>query len=453
MLGGGRFRAIFGRCSATVTLAGLAAVMLAARVPAPAAADATPTIHQLRIEGVINVFSADYITAGITSAENDNADAVVITMDTPGGVDTAMRKIIQAVLNTRLPVVIYVSPSGARAASAGLFISQAADVIGMAPGTNIGSAHPVLLGTGGSGGGSSTADIENQKVLNDSVAYIQGLASLHHRNADWAAEAVRNSANVPAEQAVSLHVVDMVSPDLGALLRQVDGRQLDKHGQSITLHTGGATVKDDPMPLPTVLLHLIADPQVALLLLLTAVLAVGFELIHPGAVIPGVVGVLAGILALVALETLPVSYAGIALLAFSVALFAVDVRAPTHGVLTVGGVVALAVGSFLVLDAAGPFLAPNLALAILPPLAVGLVLAFFVTRAVAARRRPVAAGPDRLIGIEGEAREDLGPAGGLVMVDGALWQARSSGPIPKGSRVRVKAIKGISLEVETAPSG
>ena len=257
-------------------------------------------------------------------------------MDTPGGVDTAMRKIIQAILNTRLPVLVYVSPQGARAASAGLFITQAADVVAMAPGTNIGSAHPVLVDATGSTSSNPTPSVEDQKVLNDSVAYIQSLASLHHRNADWAADAVRNSANVPADQAVSLHVADMVSPDIPTLLRQVDGRQVDKQGKTTTLHTADAALTDDQMGLGAMLLHIIADPQVALLLMLVAVLAIGFEVIHPGAVIPGVVGALAGILALVALETLPVSWAGIALLAFAGLLFAIDVRAPSHGVLTGG---------------------------------------------------------------------------------------------------------------------
>ena len=417
-----------------------------------AAAAAQPRVHQLRIEGVINVFSADYIAGGISRAESENADAVLITMDTPGGVDTAMRKIIQAILNTRLPVMVYVSPQGARGASAGLFITQAADVVAMAPGTNIGSAHPVLVDATGGVSSSPAPSIEDQKVLNDSVAYIQSLASLHHRNADWAADAVRNSANVPADQAVSLHVADMVSPDTPTLLSAVDGRRIDKGGQALTLHTAGAAISDDQLGLVASLLHIFADPQVALILLLVAVLAIGFEVIHPGAIVPGVVGGLAGILALVALETLPVSWAGIALLAFAGLLFAIDVRAPTHGVLTAGGVISLTVGSFLVLDAAGPFLPPNLALAILPPLAVGLALAFFVSRAIVARRRPVQAGPERLVGLDGEAREDLGPGGGWVLVDGALWQAQAALPIAKGSRVRVRAVKGLSLEVESTPA-
>lgn len=449
MVGVARRQPSFG-CRALATL--LVALGAAAPQLAPStAAAADANVAQLRIDGVINVFTADYITAALDRADRSGASAVLVTMDTPGGIDTSMRKIIQAILSSRLPVIVYVSPSGARGASAGLFISQAADVVAMAPGTNIGSAHPVLLDTGPGGGSStSTAAIEDQKVLNDSVAYIRSLAEVHHRNADWAADAVRNSANVTADEAVRLHVADMISPDVPALLRQVDGRQVDKNGRTLTLHTATAQVTSDEMGFFPGLLHVLADPQIALLLMLLAILAIGFEVTHPGAVLPGVVGVLSGILALVSFESLPVSYAGIALVVFAIVLFVVDIKAPSHGVLTAGGVVSLALGSFFILDAGAPFLQPNLALAILPPVGVGLLLAFLVSKAVAARRRPLAAGTERLIGAEGQAREDVGPKGGLVMVDGALWQAHSDAPIPRGSRLRVRAISGLHLEVEAA---
>jgi membrane-bound serine protease (ClpP class) len=434
----------------TTALAVLAAVLMTLLTPGLAGAS-QPKVHQLRIDGVINVFSADYITGGIASAEAEGANAVLITMDTPGGIDTSMRRIIQAILGSRLPVIVYVSPSGARAASAGLFITQSADVIAMAPGTNIGSAHPVLIG--GSSSTDPTQQIEDQKVLNDSVAYIQSLANLHHRNADWAADAVRNSANVTADQAVSLHVADTVSNSVDELLHQVDGRQVVKNGQTITIHTAGAAINDDTMSVPSSLLHLLADPSIALVLLLLAVLAIGVEVLHPGAVVPGVVGVLCGILALVALESLPVNYAGVALVLFSVVLFAIDVRAPTHGVLTFGGVVSLAVGSFLVLDATGPYLLPNLALAVVPAVGVGLILAFFVSRAIAARRRPVTTGTQRLVGLLGEVREDVGAEPGMVMVDGALWRATASVPITRGSMIRVTGMRGLTLDVEPVVVG
>jgi membrane-bound serine protease (ClpP class) len=427
------------------------AILTAALLPAlsTSAQGAQPRVAQLRIDGVINVFTADYVTNGLDSARSSGADVVVIGMDTPGGVDTSMRRIIQAILASPLPVVVYVSPSGARAASAGLYITQAADIVAMAPGTNIGSAHPVFIGAGGTAGGSGS-NVEDQKVLNDSVAYIQGLANLHHRNADWATDAVKNSANVTAEQAVSLHVADRLSPDLAGLLRDIDGQHLSKHGQDLTVHSAGALVELQDMGYIQGVLHALADPQVAYLFLLLAILAIGFEVTHPGAVLPGVVGVIAGCLALVAFESLPVNFAGVALVLFALVLFAVDVHAPSHGVLTGGGVLSLALGSFLVLDAGAPFLEPNLFLAIIPPVAVGLALAFLVSRAVAARGRPVAVGEVTLLGSEGEAREDLGPGGGLVMVDGALWQATAENPIRRGARVRVRSVDGLHLRVEPA---
>ncbi|MFN2464924.1 MAG: nodulation protein NfeD [Candidatus Dormibacteria bacterium] len=429
----------------------LAAVLLAAGILSGATpATATqPRVTQLRIDGVINVFTADYIVNGLDAARRDGAELVVIGMDTPGGIDSSMRRIIQAILASPLPVAVYVGPSGARAASAGLYITQAADIVAMAPGTNIGSAHPVFISAGGAAGGSGSS-VEDQKVLNDSVAYIQGLATLHHRNVEWATDAVKNSVNVPAEQAVTLHVADRLSRDLPTLLRDIDGQQVSKHERSITVHSASALVEVRDMGYGQGVLHALADPQVAYLFLLLAILAIGFEITHPGAVLPGVIGVIAAALALVAFESLPVNLAGVALVLFALVLFAVDIHAPSHGVLTGGGVLSLALGSFLVLDAGAPFLEPNLWLAVLPPLAVGLMLAFLVSRAIAARRRPIAVGASTLLGVEGEARGDVGPGGGLVMVDGALWQASAPVTLGPGTRVRVRAVDGLRLTVERA---
>ena len=438
-----------GRAGLVALVAVLVAIVSFAIVSLTSARADAPRVTVLRIDGVINVFTADYITGALDSAKASGSSLVVIGMDTPGGIDSSMRRIIQAILASPLPVAVYVSPSGGRAASAGLYISQSADVLAMAPGTNIGSAHPVFLDASGSAGGSGSS-VEDQKVLNDSVAYIQGLANLHHRNADWAVDAVKNSVNVTAEKAVELHVADRVSPDMPSLLRDIDGQQLTKNGQSITVHSAGAVIDEQGMNWSQALLHALADPQVAYLFFLLAILAIGFEVTHPGAILPGVIGVISGLLALVAFESLPVSLAGIALVAFALLLFAADVHAPTHGVLTTGGVLALALGSFLILDAGSPFLEPNIWLAVLPPLGVGLILAFLISRAIAARRRPNTVGVNSLLGAEGEVREDLGPEGGLVMVDGALWQANAEVALSRGARVRVKSVEGLRLMVDPA---
>lgn len=437
-----------GRRITRLVLACILGLMGLAMTAAPARA-AQPKVTVLRIDGVINIFTADYIVGALDSAKADGADLVVIGMDTPGGIDSSMRKIIQGILASPLPVAVFVGPSGARAASAGLYISQAADIIAMAPGTNIGSAHPVFLNAG-TGQAQGATDVESQKVLNDSVAYIQGLATLHHRNVEWATDAVKNSVNVPAEKAVELHVADRISADLPTLLRDIDGQTVNKHGADLTIHSAGALVDQREMGFYQGLLHALADPQIAYLFMLLAILAIGFEVTHPGAILPGVVGVLAGAMALVAFESLPVNYAGIALVAFAIVLFAADVHSPSHGVLTTGGILSLALGSFLILDAGAPFLEPNLWLAVLPPIAVGLILAFLVSRAIAARRRPQVTGNAALVGAEGEAREDLGPDGGLVMVDGALWQASAAVAVSRGTRVRVRSVEGLHLKVEPA---
>ena len=424
---------------------GLLLAVLGAGTATPAHA-AQGHVTVLRIDGVINVFTADYISGGLDAARNDGAELVVIGMDTPGGLDTSMRQIIQAILASPVPVAVYVGPSGARAASAGLYISQAADILAMAPGTNIGSAHPVFIGAGGTV--QTAPSVEEQKVLNDSVALIQGLAALHHRNVDWAVDAVKNSVNVTADKAVEMKVADRLEPDLVALLRDVDGQGIEKQGRARLLHTASALVDQRAMAFWQGLLHALGDPEVAYLFMLLAILGISFEVTHPGAVLPGVVGVIAGAIALVAFGTLPVNLAGVALVLFALVLFAADVHAPTHGVLTTGGVVALALGSFLILDAGAPFLEPNLWLAIGPPVVVGLLLAFLISRAVAVRARPPATGPASMLGTEGEAREDLGTEGGLVMVDGALWQARAAVPVRRGDRVRVRQVEGLHLTVE-----
>jgi membrane-bound serine protease (ClpP class) len=282
------------------------------------------------------------------------------------------------------------------------------------------------------------------------VAYIQGLANQHHRNAEWAADAVKNSVNVPAEKAVELHVADLLSSSTAHLLTAVDGRTVEKRGHTLTLHTAGAPVVSHEMGFAQGLLHALADPQIAYLLMLLAILAIGVEITHPGAILPGVTGAIAIVLALVSFESLPVSYAGLALVFFGVVLFAVDIKASTHGVLTTGGILAVALGGFLILDATTPYLEPSLWAVLVPPLSVGGLMAFIVAKAIAVRRRRPVTGIQLLIGAEGEARADLSPAGGTVFVDGALWQAFSSAPIPRGARVRITGVDGLRLTVETA---
>src|SRR5215472_5819600 len=309
-------------------LAAAAVFVLLAHAPSGASADSSsPLVLTADLSAEINPATASYVAQ--TQAQAQHAAALVILLNTPGGLSSSMDDMVGSLLNSKVPTVVYVTPAGARADSAGLFVAQAADVVAMAPSTNIGSAHPIDA-TGANIGG----ELE-QKVVNDAVARIRNLATIHGRNADWCEQAVRQSANVSADQAVGLHVADLQARDLPSLLAAIDGRQLPRPGgAAMTLHVAGATVQDDPMPLQLQLLQLIMDPNVAYLLLLLAIFGLIAEVTSPGAILPGVVGGISAILALVAFTSLPVNIAGILLMLLSFVLFVIDLKAPTHGVLT-----------------------------------------------------------------------------------------------------------------------
>jgi membrane-bound serine protease (ClpP class) len=425
-------------------LAGLA--VLVAVLPRFVAAQA-PTVDRADLDGEINSVMAAYIHTEVARAASDRAQALVIVMNTPGGESTAMDDITTTLLNSPVPVIVYVSPPGARAASAGLFVAQSADLVAMAPGTNIGSAHPIA------GNGTNLTGDLGLKVLNDAVARVRDLAASHGRNADWAEQAVRQSVNVGAADAVRLHVADLVAPSLAGLLEAVDGRTLQRpHEPAATLQTAGAEVADHPMPLLQQILHLITDPNVAYLLLLVGIFGLIAEVTSPGAILPGTVGGISAILALVALSGLPLNLAGVLLIFFAFLLFVADIKAPSHGILTVGGVVALVVGSAFLIDtgAVGTPVDPRL---ILVSAVIALVLFGYVVRkAIQARSQSAATGAGRLLGALGEAREPIAPEGD-VFVAGRVWHAVAEGPLPRGATVRVVGNDGERLRVEAAYPG
>src|SRR6202158_6140036 len=315
---------------------------LAATLPVHASA-ATPQVDRADLVGDINTIMAAYIDRAVSRAGADRADALLVVINTPGGISTSMDDIVTSLLNSKVPVIAYVYPSGARAASAGLFVAQAADVLAMAPGTNIGSAHPIQ-----STGANLTGDL-GTKVLNDAVTRVRNLASMHGRNADWSEQAVRNSVNINAEDAVRLHVADLEVADIGTLMNEVDGRSVSRPGGTLVLHTAGASIDDMPMPFWQVFLNALIDPTIAALLILVAGYGIITELSTPGAILPGVVGGVAAILAIVSLATLPVNIAGALMMLLAFILFLADLKANTHGILTFGGVLALVLGmAFLV---------------------------------------------------------------------------------------------------------
>jgi membrane-bound serine protease (ClpP class) len=419
---------------------GIVAFGAAVLLPLHASA-ATPHVEQADLTGDINTITAAYIDTAVSRAQSDHADALLIVMNTPGGISTSMDSIVTSLLNSKVPVIVFVYPSGARAASAGLFVAQAADIVAMAPGTNIGSAHPIQAT-----GENLTGDL-GAKVLNDAVTRVRTLASMHGRNADWAEDAVRNSVNINAEEAVKLHVADLVAPDRGVLMNAIDGRSVPRTAGALVLHTAGARIEDMAMPFWQVFLNALIDPTIAALLIILAGYGIITELSTPGAILPGVVGGIAAILAVVSLANLPVNIAGALMMLLALVLFVADLKANTHGILSVGGVVSLILGMAFLVNTGPVGLGVNpIAIVIAAVVTFGFFV-FFLQKVWVARFRPAAAGAEVLIGATGEARQELAPEG-LVFVRGALWRAvASNGPIPAGSAVQVVGRRGLQLEV------
>jgi membrane-bound serine protease (ClpP class) len=418
---------------------GAAAAVLPMNVAA-----STPHVVQADLNGDINNIMSAYMESAVNTAESQHASALLVVINTPGGISTSMDEIVTDLLNSTVPVITYVYPSGARAASAGLFVAQAGDILAMAPGTNIGSAHPI-----DASGANLTGDL-GAKVLNDAVTRVRNLASMHGRNADWCEQAVRNSVNIGAEDAVKLNVANLIAADIPSLLNQVDGHEVPRgNGTSLVFHTAGAVVDDYPMPFWQVFLNALIDPTIAALLILVAGYGIITELSNPGLILPGVVGGIAAVLAIVSLANLPVNIAGGLLMLLALILFIADLKAPTHGFLSVGGTIALLLGMAFLINTGPIGLGVNPIVSIVTALITAGFFTIFIRKVWAARRQPAFSGPESMIGALGEAREPLSPEG-LVFVRGALWKASAEAPIPEGSAVRVVGRKGLELQVAPA---
>ena len=322
------------RARVALRLVGMLFAAAAALLPLQAGA-ASPHVEEVDLNGDINNIMSAYIQSAVNRAEADHADALLVVMNTPGGISTSMDEIVTSLLNSTVPVVVYVYPTGARAASAGLFVAQAADVLAMAPGTNIGSAHPIQAT-----GENLTGDL-GAKVLNDAVTRVRNRAAMHGRNADWAEQAVRNSVNINAEEAVRLKVADLEATDIKSLLNEIDGRSVPRTNGSLVIHSAGAVLDDYPMPFWQVFLNALIDPTIAALLIIVAGYGIITEMQNPGLILPGVIGGIAAVLAIVSLANLPVNIAGGLMILLALVLFIADLKAPTHGFLSVGGVFAL----------------------------------------------------------------------------------------------------------------
>jgi membrane-bound serine protease (ClpP class) len=350
-----------------------------------------------------------------------------------------MRTIVKHELGSKIPVIVYVSPPGARAASAGVWIGQAADVLAMAPATNIGSSTPI------NGNGTNLGSDLRRKVINDAAASLRGLAKFHGRNQQWADRAVREASNLSADQALKMNVIDDISPSLPALLNTIDGRKTV--GKNFTLHTANAQIVEANPGFFTRLLNALIDPNIIPLLFLAGIAGIGFEIFHPGVVLPGALGAVALLTALFGFAVLPISWAGLALLILGAALLVIDAHVVTHGALTVSGLISIVVGSLMLFhNAPSPYNDVNTPLLVAFALVLGSFWAFALTKAVQVRRRPVTVGPQTIVGEIGEARRD-----DLVFVHGELWRAKptNGGPLRPGQRIRVAAVDpGLVLEVE-----
>jgi membrane-bound serine protease (ClpP class) len=400
---------------------------------------ATPTIDVLHVEGTINPVLVDYIERGIKQAEEDNAIACVIKMDTPGGLDTSMRLIVQSILNAEVPVVVYI-PSGARAASAGFFITIAAHVAVMAPGTEIGAAHPVALE------GEMTEAME-AKVVNDAAAYAISIADIHGRNAEWAEKAVREAASLPAHQALELNVIDMVAPNFDSLISQLEGWQVTMlDGSVVTLHTQGATIKEVKMNWVEDFLYTISNPNIAYILLSLAMLGLMVEITNPGLVFPGIVGGICGLLAFYSLGMLPVNYAGVLLIVLAFGLFIAEVFTATFGLFTAGGVTSLIIGS-LILFKGGPLFQINPWLIAVVSIGIAALFAFVINRVIKAHRYQATTGREELVGKIAIVKVALEPEG-TVFFRGERWTAVSEGGrVEPGEEVIITKVDGLKLYV------
>jgi membrane-bound serine protease (ClpP class) len=398
-------------------------------------------VLRITVNDMIHPISDEYIGRALSEAARAHDSAVVIDLSTPGGLLDSTRSIVEKLMTSPVPVIIYVAPAGSRAASAGFFLLEAADIAAMAPGTNTGAAHPVLLGE-------KMDEVMKQKMENDAAAFMRTIATRRGRNVAVAESAVRQSKSFTEDEALQQHLIDYVAPSLDALLRAADGRQIRRYdGTILKLHTAGQPIRTYDMSLKERLLSKIMDPNIAFLLFALGGLAIFAELNHPGAVIPGVVGVISILLALFALNLLPTRYAALALLIAAFALFALEAKYATHGVLGIGGMICMVFGALFLVDGPIPEMRVHIVTAMVVSVPIGLITIFLMTLALRARRQRVTTGREGMIGEIGVARTELGPAG-KVFVHGELWNAIAKTSVAAGARVRVAGIDGLQLLVE-----
>src|SRR5208282_5291979 len=407
-----------------------------------AAATRAAQVGLITIDGAIGPATASYISRAIDTAAAQNDECLIIQLDTPCVLVDSAAQIVQAFYDSKVPIVVYVAPAPARAGSAGVFITMAADIAAMAPYTRIGAAHPVELGA--SGGVEKTDDVMKQKMENDTSTFAKSIADKRHRNAEWARSAVLESVSITAEEALATNVIDLIADDVPDLLNQIDGRDVgDK-----TLHTAGAKIVEIPMNAWERFSQLFLRPEVMFILMLVVIYGFIGELSSPGAILPGVAGAIALLLVLYMSSILPVSITGIVLIGLAITLFVVDIFAPTHGVLTLGGIVAFFLGAMMLFSQAGPGFRLSPAYIIPATLLTAAFFIFVVGKGIRAQFRPIQAGKETMLGQTVKALSRIDSQGGKVFIEGENWNAVSETPVEAGQPVEVTGIEGLTLKVK-----
>jgi membrane-bound serine protease (ClpP class) len=402
-------------------------------------------VLSIKVVAPINPVSSEFINKSIQEANDGKYEAIVIELDTPGGLVESMRDIVKGINASGVAVIVYVSPSGARAASAGVFITMAAHVASMAPGTNIGAAHPVNMH-------GSMDETMAKKATNDLVAFIKSIADSRGRNAKWAEDAVSKSVSITSNEALSLNVVDLIADNVVDLLKKVDGRKVTVNGKEVTLNTKNARITPSEMGGRLKILSVISDPNVAYILMLIGFYGIFFEITNPGALFPGIVGGVSLILSFYAMNTLPVNYAGLLLIILAIVLFILEIKIVSHGALAIGGIVSMAIGSVMLFEKASPYAKLSIQLVIMAVFTTAVFFLVLMSLAYKAWRRKPVTGVEGLIGLVGKAKTDVSSTDGMVQVHGELWKAQSEDLIEKGKEVIVVSVSGLKLNVKAKTS-
>ena len=405
----------------------------------------TKIIHKITIDGIINPIATEYILESIEKAEKVGAELLIIEMDTPGGLMVSMHDIVKGILGADVPVAVYVSPSGSRAGSAGVFITIAAHIAAMAPGTNIGSAHPVNMG-----GAQDTSQVMAEKIVNDAVAHIRSVAEKRGRNAVWAESAIRESANITEKEALKLNVVDYVVPTVDSLLIAVNGREVEVLSGYRVLDTENARIESYEMNWRQRALDILSDPNILYILFLIGITGISLELYNPGSILPGVVGGICIILFLYSVQTIPINIAGLLLILFSAILFLLEIKIPSYGLLTIGGVISLVLGSLMLVDSPLPFLQISWKVILGATITMTVFFIIAISFALRAHRKKPSTGKEGLVGEEGLTIDDLNPTG-QIEIHGEIWKAVSDRRIKKGQRVIVEEVHSQHLRLKVKP--